>query len=122
MALDFARTLGPGLEPVLPKDLAVRMEAAGVEVGLIDWKAVDLALRAADLCEARLASGVEVRVDASLDEGQVPVRIVDSGPGIAPEVHGRLFPPFFTTRKARGAPSFHSVPGRTVFEAGFPCP
>ena len=45
--------------------------------------------------------GVVVRVIAdTIDERAVRIRIVDNGPGIAPEHCSRIFEPFFTTRKA----------------------
>jgi signal transduction histidine kinase len=68
----------------------------------------------------------------------VAVRIIDDGPGVAPELVPRLFEPFFTTKpkgegtglglgiarrivhKHGGEIRFISQPGRTVFEVRLP--
>jgi signal transduction histidine kinase len=40
-----------------------------------------------------------VRIDAAAADGKVVVRVIDDGPGIAPEVVNRMFDPFFTTKE-----------------------
>jgi signal transduction histidine kinase len=47
--------------------------------------------------QARPAGG-EVRATAALEGGQVLLRVADAGPGIAPELCGRVLDPVFTTR------------------------
>jgi len=37
-------------------------------------------------------------VGAVAEPGQIRIRIVDRGPGIAPDVAARLFEPFYTTK------------------------
>lgn len=43
-------------------------------------------------------AGGEVHASAALEGDQVVLRVVDAGPGIAPELCGRVLDPFFTTR------------------------
>lgn len=45
---------------------------------------------------------ITVRIEAAPDPAQVRLVIRDTGPGIPPELQGRLFEPFFTTRAAEG--------------------
>lgn len=71
--------------------------------------------------------------------GEVEVRIIDSGPGIPPEISSRIFDPFFTTKpqgvgtglglhiahnivvtRHRGRLDFESRPGRTEFKVSLP--
>jgi signal transduction histidine kinase len=81
-----------------------------------------------------------LEIRASQEDSTVVVRVIDSGTGIVPEDQPKIFTPFFTTKKpgegsglglsicqtivqeAKGSLTFTSVPGRTVFEARFPCP
>lgn len=47
-------------------------------------------------------SGGEVRVRARIDGGRVEVEIADRGPGLPPELGGRIFEPFVSTRTSSG--------------------
>ena len=42
--------------------------------------------------------GGEVHVSLDLEDADVVLRVADAGPGIPPELAGRVFDPFFTTR------------------------
>jgi len=72
-------------------------------------------------------------------EGAAVIRVIDTGPGIPENLQGRIFTPFFTTKKAGegsglglsicqtivqeagGTLTFRSKPGHTVFEVRLPC-
>ena len=57
---------------------------------------LNLLLNALDAAAAQPQSWVRARVERSSEEGVITV--TDSGPGVAPEIEGRLFEPFFTTK------------------------
>jgi C4-dicarboxylate-specific signal transduction histidine kinase len=40
-----------------------------------------------------------IRLDAVAKGGKVEVTVSDNGPGVAPELRGRLFEPFVTTKR-----------------------
>jgi signal transduction histidine kinase len=46
-----------------------------------------------------MPSGGEISVQYNVARGSVQVLISDSGPGIRPELIGRVFDPFFTTKQ-----------------------
>jgi len=129
----FQNRLKAGVEVVrdLPPGLTIRADAD--RVGQLWTNLISNALAAMD-------SQGRLEITAQATEGLVVVRIIDSGTGIPPSLQGRIFTPFFTTKKAGegsglglsicqtivqeagGTLSFQSVPGHTVFEARFPCP
>jgi two-component system, NtrC family, sensor kinase len=58
-----------------------------------------------------------VSVSSAVEGGCAVVSIVDNGPGVSPEVRGRLFEPFFTTKSeiagtGLGLPISHSIVAR----------
>lgn len=122
------------------KSLSVRIEVApalpsvkavGGELEQVWMNVLDNAFDAVDL-------GGQVSVTAKPEGHSVVVRIVDDGPGIAPEHRDRIFEPFFTTkgpgegtglgldiarahlRRHGGDIAFDSRPGRTEFRVTLP--
>lgn len=85
-----------------------------------------------------IAEGGTVRIEAHRDGDWVRVRVIDDGPGIAPENQSRIFEPFFTTKPMgegtglgldmvqrivhlhQGEVEVESRPGRTVFTVRLP--
>ncbi len=76
-----------------------------------------------------MAQGGSIKVTVSLEGMEGVIRVADNGPGMPPELHGRLFEPFATFGKAggtglglalskkiiqdhNGAIDCHSVPGK----------
>jgi signal transduction histidine kinase len=114
------------LDPDLPRVLG-----AGGELNQIWANLVDNALDA-------VAPSGRIEVSAHRERGRVVVRIVDDGPGIAPEIQGRIFDPFFTTKpvghgtglgldivrrlvqRHDGELDLDSRPGRTEFRVSLP--
>ncbi len=68
-----------------------RVNAVGGELNQVWANLVDNALDA-------VGEGGRVTVTAEHDGEAVVVRVVDDGPGIPPEVKGRIFDAFFTTK------------------------
>jgi len=59
---------------------------------------VNLIVNALDAMET--CSDNQLTIDAQSLESRIEIRVEDSGPGIAPELHARVFAPFFTTKQA----------------------
>jgi signal transduction histidine kinase len=51
----------------------------------------------ANAAQAIAGSGT-ISIDTRVEDGMAVVQIADTGPGIAPDVIGRVFDPFFTTK------------------------
>ena len=118
------------IELQLPDDLP-RANAVGAELNQVWMNLIDNAL------DAVAVKGC-VTVTAAQELNRVVVRIIDNGPGIPPEIAGRMFEPFFTTKgvgkgtglgldiarrilnKQEGEIAVESAPGRTVFEVRLP--
>ncbi|HEY8152941.1 MAG TPA: ATP-binding protein [Myxococcota bacterium] len=77
---------------------------------------LNLLKNAAEALEDR---GGIVTVSAVVDGAWVVVRIRDDGPGVAPELHTRLFEPFYSTKEAgRGTGLGLSISRRIVNDHG----
>jgi len=60
---------------------------------------LNLLLNAEHAIASTDASGGAIVIHTFHADGQQVVEVVDSGPGISPELRGRIFEPFFTTRE-----------------------
>jgi signal transduction histidine kinase len=103
-----------------------RVHAAGAELNQVWLQLVDNALDA-------IGPAGHIDIRASLELDRVTVRVIDDGPGIAPDAISRIFDPFFTTkepgqgtglgleitrrlvRRCHGDITVQSRPGRTEF-------
>ena len=65
-----------------------------------------------------MPEGGTLAVSARREQGSVLVEVQDTGPGIAPEIRGRLFQPFVTARKASGLGLGLALARQTVVDHG----
>lgn len=94
---------------VNPPDLEVPMSA-----GSLSQVMLNLVLNAGDA----MPGGGTVRVEAEKVGESVRVSVMDSGTGLSPEAHIKLFSPFFTTKGPQGTGLGLSVCHSLVTEAG----
>jgi signal transduction histidine kinase len=52
--------------------------------------------------EAMNSKGGKLRIEARLDDAHLMIRVSDTGPGIPPEIEGRIFQSFVTAGKSNG--------------------
>jgi len=76
--------------PQLPKVMGSKARLSQVFVNLL--------LNAAQAIPEGHADTNQITVSASVDQGRVVIAVRDTGRGIAPEVLGRIYEPFFTTK------------------------
>jgi PAS domain S-box-containing protein len=113
--LQFARPREPVVSPVpvdalvnetvsLLKDdpklsgVAIHVDADAVVVRA-DLELLKLALSNLVINSAQAMNGTgEIRITASSSDGWHELRVLDTGPGIPPDIRERLFEPFFTTK------------------------
>ncbi len=86
---------GPDLHEVQVSVAVTDGLAALADAGPLSQVLINLLLNAAQAVGGRGVVKLEARADA---EAGVRIDILDSGPGIPPEVRRRLFEPFFTTK------------------------
>lgn len=93
----FRRLLGESIEVVtLLSDHSVNVR---IDPGQLDQALLNLALNAR---EAMQGQGT-LQITLTPAEDVVELAIQDSGPGVPRELRGRIFDPFFSTKKHRGA-------------------
>lgn len=84
----------------LPKEIALTIaDTDGALTAFVDVTQCQAALVNVirNSCEAMQGKG-KLRIEVASDETTVTVRVRDEGPGISPEVEGRLFEPLVTTK------------------------
>lgn len=67
---------------------------------LLEQVLVNLILNARDALTGATSAAAEIRIAAARAGQDVVVVVSDNGPGIPPELRGRVFEPFFTTKTA----------------------
>lgn len=85
-----ARSRSASLTVDVPADLP-RVRGFGGELNQVWVNLIDNALDA-------IGDGGRVEVTARAEGPSIVVRVIDNGPGIAPELQQRIFDPFFTTK------------------------
>ena len=65
-----------------------------------------------------MPEGGQVRITSQIDAGSVVVHVDDTGPGVAPEIRGKLFQPFVTAGKRNGLGLGLALTRQTVLEHG----
>ncbi|MGE0096050.1 MAG: ATP-binding protein [Alphaproteobacteria bacterium] len=111
-ALALAGASDAGVRTVL--DLAPGLPDVAVDRLQIQQVVINLVRNAIDAMAASSRRELSIRTRPAPDGG-VEVAVIDSGPGLAPEIEGRLFEPFVTT-KADGMGVGLSI-CRTIVEA-----
>lgn len=89
--------IGPQLQKAkvhLDKNLADDLPTVRGNAGKLQQVLLNLFLNARDAMPA----GGTLNVETTFDANSVYVRITDSGQGIPPEIAGRIFDPFYTTK------------------------
>ena len=90
-----------GYRAAPPEGISVELESGGPIAARFDAKLLSRAVR--NLLENALrasAGGGRVVVRVERLDGQARVSVIDSGPGVRPELLGRIFDPYFSTHDA----------------------
>lgn len=90
---DTAEVQSVHIVQVVPESLVIALDRHRIHRVL-----VNLLVNALEV----MPNGGTIRISAVSDRHSVLIRVRDTGPGIAPEIRGRLFQPFTTARKAHG--------------------
>ena len=79
-------------------DLAPDLPTCRVDSGMIEQVLVNLLTNACQAME-RIEGEKHLEIASVVQDGQIVIRVSDSGPGVTPSIRGKIFDPFFTTRK-----------------------
>jgi len=98
-ALKAVRDRWPEAQVQVERHYAENLPLVPVDGDLCEQVFTNLFLNAYEAMEAK-GGKLQVRIAAAHSDGRpgVEVEIEDSGPGIAPELRGQIFNPFFTTK------------------------
>ncbi|HQV32260.1 MAG TPA: ATP-binding protein [Calditrichia bacterium] len=69
------------------------------------------------IADAQGMGGNCIRIRTGFDGREIKIAILDEGLGVPEEFRGRLFDPFFTTRKTQGSPGFGLAIARQIIRA-----
>jgi two-component system nitrogen regulation sensor histidine kinase NtrY len=83
---------------ILDKNLP-RVELDAEQIRRLLINVIDNAVDALTQSVQRGTKKVVVRTEFQADKGKVVLEIIDNGPGIKPQDKGRIFEPYFTTKK-----------------------
>jgi len=111
---------------VEPLSAAANSQSVHIEVDVPDSIEVALErdrmervfLNLADNALDAMPDGGMIRIDATRENGSVVISVADTGPGIAPEIRGRLFEPFVTAGKKNGLGLGLALSRQTVLDHG----
>jgi signal transduction histidine kinase len=108
--------------------LAAAAEAQGVTISLSIPPELELPLERSRMERAfvnlignsleAMPDGGEVRISAAFENGSAVVHVEDTGPGVAPEIRGKLFQPFVTAGKRNGLGLGLALTRQTIIEHG----
>ena len=87
------RKAGISLDSALDKDLPL----CRVDASLIEEMILNILNNAAEAMHT-METGKRILVTSTLEGQKIILTISDSGPGIAPEIKGKIFDPYFTTK------------------------
>jgi signal transduction histidine kinase len=108
------KTHSVGWETELPES-PVLVQARVVELGQVMINLIGNALDAVESGPAQERRWIRVRLDQN--NGLARLEVVDSGPGIPPEVRERLMTPFFTTKPIGKGTGLGLSISRTIIES-----
>ena len=115
-------SMGSRLTKALPLEVGVPILVVLVLGGAPELASmVESCLRSAELYRreevAATGAGGRVQLTSSAEQGRLTVAVPDSGPGVAPDMSGRIWEPFFTT-KQRGTGLGLAIVRKRIEEVG----
>lgn len=112
VALCRERARGLGVRLELPEISELELRCRSTEICQVLVNLLNNAFDAVDTQEQRV-----VRMEAKVRDKFVELAVSDSGPGVPPELRGRLLDPFFTTKEVGKGLGLGLSISRTIVEA-----